>query len=94
MNCDQLKASMGKGLTDAEALEPMENRKERRKMRKRNRNPYAILERTIYIADKNMELPLLRALTVMTDDWIIAGNASQKTVLDLRDALIAALEKV
>jgi len=31
MNCDLLKASMGKGLTDAEAIEPMENRAERRK---------------------------------------------------------------
>lgn len=57
-----------------------------------------LLLRTIYIADgydrpEAGDIPLDEALLIMTDDWIDNGNYCPQTIIDLRDALKAALKQ-
>ncbi len=45
-----------------------------------------MFEPTIFIDEENV--PVEKALKIMTDEWVDDGNYCAQTVLDLRDALI------
>ena len=48
---------------------------------------------TIYLWDTE-DTPLNEALNILTDEYIDDGNVCNQTVIDLRNALAEALEKL
>jgi hypothetical protein len=48
-------------------------------------------EPTIYVNSEDHSID--EALKILTDEWVIDGNYSDQTVIDLRDALIKYMER-
>ena len=51
------------------------------------------MPKKIYLHDIG-DVTLKQAVNLMTDKWICAGNVSDQTVMDIRDALKAAQQSV
>ena len=49
---------------------------------------------TIYLPNEEENVSLKRALEILTDQYIEDGQYCDQTVIDLRDALTEALEKL
>ena len=48
----------------------------------------------IYIPDLEDDVALEKALEIMTDEWIEAGNYADQTIVDLRDEAVSLRARV